>query len=101
MVPESYALERVDVSTLSDYAGNPRTHSDAQVKQIAASIREFGWTNPILIDATGTIIAGHGRLAAAKELGLHEVPVIRLGQLSDAQRKALVNGGDKMCSVAA
>jgi DNA modification methylase len=60
------------------------------VKQIAASIREFGWTNPILVDATGTIIAGHGRLAAAKELGLSEVPVVRLGHLSDAQRKALV-----------
>jgi DNA modification methylase len=90
MIPESYALERVDVSALSGFAGNPRTHSELQVKQIAASIREFGWTNPILVDATGTIIAGHGRLAAAKELGLREVPVIRLGHLSDAQRKALV-----------
>ncbi|WP_373505733.1 ParB/Srx family N-terminal domain-containing protein [Aestuariivirga sp.] len=69
MIPESYALERVDVSVLSGFAGNPRTHSDGQVKQIAASIAEFGWTNPILVDATGTIIAGHGRLAAAKELG--------------------------------
>ena len=90
MIPESYALERVDVSALSGFAGNPRTHSDAQVKQIAASMREFGWTNPILVDATGTIIAGHGRLAAAKQLGLAQVPVIRLGHLSDAQRKALV-----------
>jgi DNA modification methylase len=90
MIPESYALERVDVSALSGFAGNPRTHSEAQVKQIAASMREFGWTNPILVDATGTIIAGHGRLAAAKELGLQQVPVIRLGHLSDAQRKALV-----------
>jgi ParB-like chromosome segregation protein Spo0J len=90
MIPESYALERVDVSALTGFAGNPRTHSDGQIKQIAASIREFGWTNPILIDATGTIIAGHGRLAAAKELGLQQVPVIRLGHLSDAQRKALV-----------
>jgi DNA modification methylase len=90
MIPESYALERVDVSALSGFAGNPRTHSEIQVKQIAASIREFGWTNPILVDATGTIIAGHGRLAAAKELGLQQVPVIRLGHLSDAQRKALV-----------
>lgn len=69
---------------------NPRTHSDTQIKQIAASIREFGWTNPILVDATGTIIAGHGRLAAAKQLGLAQVPVIRLGHLSDAQLKALV-----------
>jgi DNA modification methylase len=90
MIPENYVLERVDTSTLSGFAANPRTHSEAQVKQIAASIAEFGWTNPILVDATGTIIAGHGRLAAAKQLGLSHVPVIRLGHLSEAQRKALV-----------
>jgi DNA modification methylase len=90
MIPENYALERVDVSALSAYVGNPRTHSDGQIDQIAASIREFGWTNPILVDAEGTIIAGHGRLEAAKRLQLREVPVIRLGHLSEAQRKALV-----------
>ena len=90
MIPENYALERVDVSALSAFAGNPRTHSDGQIDQIAASIREFGWTNPILVDADGTIIAVHGRLAAAKRLQLREVPVIRLGHLSEAQRKALV-----------
>ena len=90
MIPENYALERVDVSALSAFAGNPRTHSDSQIDQIAASIREFGWTNPILVDAGGTIIAGHGRLEAAKRLQLREVPVIRLGHLSEAQRKALV-----------
>jgi len=90
MIPESYGIERVNVSALTGFSGNPRTHSDAQIDQIAASIREFGWTNPILIDAGGTIIAGHGRLAAATRLGLKQVPVIRLGHLSDAQRKALV-----------
>jgi len=90
MIPENYALERVDVSALSAYVGNPRTHSDGQIDQIAASIREFGWTNPILVDAEGTIIAGHGRLEAAKRLQLREVPVIRLAHLSEAQRKALV-----------
>jgi len=90
MIPESYGIERVDVSALTAFAGNPRTHSDTQVDQIAASIREFGWTNPILVDADGVIIAGHGRLAAASKLGLEQVPVIRLGHLSDAQRKALV-----------
>ncbi len=90
MIPENYALERVDVSALSAFAGNPRTHSDGQIDQIAASIREFGWTNPILVDADGTIIAGHGRLEAAKRLQLREVPVIRLGHLSEAQRRALV-----------
>ena len=90
MIPESYGIERVDVSALTAFSGNPRTHSDTQVDQIAASIREFGWTNPILVDADGVIIAGHGRLAAASKLGLEQVPVIRLGHLSDAQRKALV-----------
>ena len=90
MIPESYGIERVNISALTGFAGNPRTHSDTQIDQIAASIREFGWTNPILIDASGTIIAGHGRLAAATRLGLDQVPVIRLGHLTDAQRKALV-----------
>ena len=90
MIPESYGIERVNVSALTAFSGNPRTHSDTQLDQIAASIREFGWTNPILVDAKGTIIAGHGRLAAATRLGLDQVPVIRLGHLSDAQRKALV-----------
>ena len=90
MIPESYGIERVDVSALTAFSGNPRTHSDTQIDQIAASIREFGWTNPILADAEGTIIAGHGRLAAATRLGLAQVPVVRLGHLSDAQRKALV-----------
>ena len=90
MMPESYAIERVNIATLTAFSGNPRTHSDTQIDQIAASIREFGWTNPIIIDAAGTIIAGHGRLAAATRLGLDQVPVIRLGHLSDAQRKALV-----------
>jgi len=90
MIPESYGIEHVNVSALTVFSGNPRTHSDPQIDQIAASIREFGWTNPILVDATGVIIAGHGRLAAASRLGLEQVPVIRLGHLSDAQRKALV-----------
>jgi DNA modification methylase len=90
MIPENYVLERVNVSALSAFAGNPRTHSDGQIDQIAASIREFGWTNPILVDEDATIIAGHGRLEAAKRLQLREVPVIRLGHLSEAQRKALV-----------
>ena len=90
MIPESYDIERVDDSALTAFSGNPRTHSERQIEQIAASIREFGWTNPILVDAKGTIIAGHGRLAAATRLGLDQVPVIRLGHSSDTQRKALV-----------
>ena len=80
----------VAVEKLIPYAGNARTHTDAQVAQIAASIREFGWTNPILIRPDGVIIAGHARLLAAKQLGLHEIPVIELSGLTEAQCRALV-----------
>lgn len=78
------------VEALLPYAANSRTHSDAQVAQIAASVKEFGWTNPILIDGDNTIIAGHGRLLAARKLGIEEVPVIVLDHLSKAQQRALV-----------
>jgi site-specific DNA-methyltransferase (adenine-specific) len=83
-------IEYVPVAVLIPYAANSRTHSDAQVAQIAASIREFGFTNPILINGENTIIAGHGRLMAARKLGLEEVPTIALDHLSKAQQKALV-----------
>jgi ParB-like chromosome segregation protein Spo0J len=66
------------VADLIPYAANSRTHSDAQVAQIAASIKEFGWTNPILVSGDDSIIAGHGRLMAARKLGMEEVPVIVL-----------------------
>jgi DNA modification methylase len=72
------------------YGRNPRTHSDAQVAQIAASIREFGWTNPVLVDGANDIIAGHGRVLAARKLGLDRVPVIELAQMSEAQKRAYV-----------
>jgi DNA modification methylase len=75
---------------LIPYARNPRTHSDAQVAQIAASIREFGWTNPVLVDGENGIIAGHGRVMAARKLGLEQVPVIELAHMSEAQRRAYV-----------
>ena len=78
------------VADLIPYAANSRTHSDAQVAQIAASIKEFGWTNPILIGDDDTIIAGHARTLAAKKLGMVEVPVIVLDYLSEAQQRALV-----------
>lgn len=78
------------VADLIPYAANSRTHSDAQVAQIAASIKEFGWTNPILIGDNDTIIAGHARTLAAKKLGMVEVPVIVLDYLSEAQQRALV-----------
>jgi DNA modification methylase len=75
---------------LIPYARNPRTHSDAQVAQIAASIREFGWTNPVLVDGANGIIAGHGRVLAARKLGLEQVPVIELARMSEAQKRAYV-----------
>jgi len=88
---EMWPLER-----LTPYARNARTHSDAQVAQIAASIVEFGFTNPILVGGDGTIIAGHGRLMAARRLELAEVPVVVLDHLSDAQRRALVIADNKI-----
>jgi DNA modification methylase len=75
---------------LIPYARNPRTHSDAQVAQIAASIREFGWTNPVLVDGENGIIAGHGRVMAARKLGLERVPAIELAHMSEAQKRAYV-----------
>lgn len=78
------------VDALIPFARNSRTHSDAQVAQIAASIREFGWTNPVLIDGDDGVIAGHGRLLAARKLGMEQVPAIVLDHLSDAQKRALV-----------
>ena len=81
---------------LVPYARNARTHSDEQVAQIAAAITEFGWTNPILIGDDDVIIAGHGRLMAAQRLGMAEVPVIVLGHLNEAQRRAVVVSDNKI-----
>jgi 16S rRNA G966 N2-methylase RsmD len=83
-------IERWPLDRLIPYARNPRTHTEEQVAQIAASIVEFGWTNPVLVGADGVIIAGHARLQAARKLGMSEVPVIVLDHLSEAQRRALV-----------
>jgi site-specific DNA-methyltransferase (adenine-specific) len=93
-LPES--LERLPVDRLIPYARNSRTHSDEQVAQIAASIREFGFTNPVLIDEADGIIAGHGRVLAARKLGMAEVPCIRLGHLTEAQRRAYVIADNKL-----
>jgi ParB-like chromosome segregation protein Spo0J len=84
------------VNELIPYINNSRTHSDAQVAQIAASIREFGWTNPILIDGENGIIAGHGRLKAAMLLNMAEVPVIELSHLSETQKKAYIIADNKL-----
>jgi len=84
------------VADLIPYARNARTHNDAQVAQIAASIREFGWTNPILVDGANGIIAGHGRVLAARKLGMDEVPCIELSGLSDTQRRAYIIADNKL-----
>jgi DNA modification methylase len=89
-------VEKVLIEKLIPYARNARTHDEAQVSQIAASIKEFGFNNPILISDDYSIIAGHGRLAAARKLGLAEVPVIRLSHLSDTQRKAYVLADNRL-----
>ena len=92
----SLSIDYVPTTDLLPYAMNSRTHSDEQVAQIAASIKEFGFTNPILIDDAAGIIAGHGRLMAAKRLNLNEVPTITLEGLTEAQKKAYVIADNKL-----
>jgi DNA modification methylase len=92
-VKKSWPAEKIEMRQLDKlipYARNSRTHSDTQVAQIAASIKEWGWTTPILVDEEGTIIAGHGRTLAARKLGLVEVPVMVARGWSEAQKKAYV-----------
>ena len=84
------------IEGLIPYARNSRTHSDEQVAQIAASIREFGWTNPVLLDGANGIIAGHGRVLAARKLGMAEVPCIELAHMSEAQKKAYIIADNKL-----
>ena len=89
-------IETLKTTDLIPYARNSRTHSDAQVAQIAGSIREFGFTNPVLIDADNGIIAGHGRVMAASKLGLDMVPCIRLGHLTETQKRAYIIADNKL-----
>ena len=84
------------VDSLIPYVKNSRTHSDAQVAQIAASIKEFGWTNPILVDGDNGIIAGHGRLMAARKLGYKEVPTIELADLTETQKRAYIIADNRL-----
>ena len=84
------------VDKLIPYINNSRTHSDEQVAQIAASIKEFGWTNPILVDGANGIIAGHGRLMAARKLGYTEVPTIELKDLTETQKKAYIIADNRL-----
>jgi DNA modification methylase len=83
-------IEWLSVENLIPYAKNARTHSDEQVAQIAGSIKEFGFNNPVLVDKDNSIIAGHGRIMAARKLGMDKVPVVQLGHMTEAQRKAYV-----------
>lgn len=89
-------IEMLALDKLAPYARNSRTHTDEQVMQIAESIAEFGFTNPVLIDADGGIIAGHGRVLAAKLSDIKKVPCIRLAHLSEAQKRAYVIADNKL-----
>ena len=89
-------IEHWLIDKLIPYARNPRTHSDAQIAQIAASIAEFGFSNPILVDTKAGIIAGHGRLLAARKLGLKQVPVIVLDHLTETQKRAYILADNRL-----
>jgi hypothetical protein len=94
--PDGFRIVLKPIESLVPYARNPRAHSEEQVAQIAASIREFGFTNPILLDGENGVIAGHGRLAAARLLGFKTVPCIELGHLSEAQKRAYIMADNKL-----
>jgi ParB-like chromosome segregation protein Spo0J len=89
-------VERWEISRLVPYARNSRTHSDEQIGQIAASIKEWGWTTPVLVDEGGSIIAGHGRTLAAQRLKMTEVPVMVAKGWSDAKKRAYVIADNKL-----
>lgn len=93
-------LEQIATAELIPYARNARTHSPAQVAGIAGSIREFGFNNPVLIDKDNGIIAGHGRVLAAQQLGLATVPCLRLGHLTKTQRKAYILADNRLAELA-
>lgn len=92
----SISVEYRSIDSLQLYAKNSRTHSADQIAQIAASITEFGFTNPILVDEVNRVIAGHGRILAAQQLGISDVPAITLAGLTDAQRRAYVIADNKL-----
>jgi ParB-like chromosome segregation protein Spo0J len=89
-------ITKIQIEKLIPYAKNARTHSDEQVAQIAASIKEFGWTNPVLLDGENGIIAGHGRVMAASKLGETEVPTIELSHMDDNQKRAYIIADNKL-----
>ena len=96
---ETTKFERVAVDTLIPYVNNANIHSDKQITMLASSIREFGFLNPILIDKDRNVIAGHGRILAAKKLGLTEVPCVYVEGLTEAQRKAYILADNRLAEV--
>jgi ParB-like nuclease domain len=100
-IAQPLAIESMAVARLRPYSGNARTHSKKQIRQIADSIRRFGFTNPVLIGKDGEIIAGHGRVEAAKLIGMESVPTVRLAHLDAAQRRAYVLADNKLALNAA
>lgn len=96
MIKNALKISMTETDKLIPYAMNSRTHSPEQVAQIAASIKEFGFTNPILTDGENGIIAGHGRVMAAQKLGLESVPCIELAHLTSAQRRAYIIADNKL-----
>lgn len=101
-MPETFRLKIKyrKIDDLQPYAGNARTHSDKQIAQVATSIRQFGFTNPVLIDAKRGIVAGHGRVAAARTLGMTEVPTIQIAHLTDAERRAYIIADNRLAELA-
>lgn len=101
-LPDTFRLKITyrKVEDLKPYAGNARTHTDKQIAQIATSIEQFGFTNPVLIDDADGIVAGHGRVAAARKLGYDEVPVIELAHLSEAERRAYLIADNRLAELA-
>lgn len=93
-------LEILPIDTLTPYANNARTHSDDQIKKIQASLREFGFVNPVLIDANRGVIAGHGRIEAAKREGMTEVPCVFVEHLTDAQKRAYILADNRLAELA-
>ncbi len=89
MTESTLAIEMWPIKKVLPYANNAKQHPDKQLDQLSASIKKFGFVNPVLVDASGVLIAGHGRVASAQKLGLKKIPVIQLGYLSDADAKAL------------
>ena len=96
----SHQIKLISANKLQPHPKNARTHSKKQIRQIADSIECFGFTNPILVDEDGAVLAGHGRLAAAKLIGLRAVPTLVVSGLSDAQKRALVLADNKLAEKA-